>query len=70
MATKQDPFLVCRESFHSPAGFVAAGDIYEADHPVVKKNPERFVPLDVHRVARREPVIEAATAAPGEKRGR
>jgi hypothetical protein len=68
VATKADPFLVCKASFHSPAGFIAAGDIYEADHPVVEQYPERFEPLKVHRVER--PAIEQATAAPGEKRGR
>jgi len=67
MASKPDPFLVCSASFHSADGFVAAGEIYETDHPIVKKYPERFKPLKVHRVV---PVIEQATAAPGEKRGR
>jgi len=68
MATKQDPYLVCKASFHSPAGFVAAGDIYESEHPIVKKNPERFGPLKVHRTGK--PPVEQATAAPGEKRDR
>jgi hypothetical protein len=68
MATKQEPYLVCKASFHSPEGFIAAGDIYEADHPAVKKNPERFEPLKVHRVSK--PHVEQATAAPGEKRDR
>ena len=70
MATKQDPFLVCSASFHSPDGFVAAGDIYEADHPIVKKHPDRFVPLKVHRAKPAAKPVEAATAAPGEKRNR
>lgn len=68
MATKQEPYLVCKASFHSPEGFIAAGDIYEADHPAVKKYPERFKPLTVHRTGK--PPVEQATAAPGEKRGR
>lgn len=67
MATKQEP-VICKASFHSPAGFVAAGDIYEAEHPIVKKHPERFEPLKVHRAGK--PPVEQATAAPGEKRGR
>jgi hypothetical protein len=69
MATKREP-VACKASFHTPDGFVNAGDIYEADHPIVRKHPERFIPLDVHRAPRSEPVVEAATAAPGEKRKR
>ena len=51
------------------AGLVQAGDVYEAGHPIVKKYPERFEPLKVHR-AGKPPAVEQATAAPGEKRNR
>ena len=68
MATKQDPYLVCKASFHCPDGFIATGDIYEADHKIVKKYPDRFKELTVHRVGRS--TVEQATAAPGEKRDR
>ena len=67
MATKSASVLVCKASFHCPDGFICAGDMYEESHPIVEKYPERFRPLEVHRSA---PVIEQATAAPGEKRGR
>ena len=69
MATRASSILECKTSFHCPDGFICAGDIYEAEHPVVQKYPERFKPLRVNRVAR-EDVIEQATAAPGEKRKR
>lgn len=41
------------------------GDLLPEDHPLVKGNPDWFVPVD--RGWR--PEIEQATAAPGEKRG-
>jgi hypothetical protein len=69
MATKREPYLVVDKSFHSPDGFIHEGEVYEYDHPIVQKYPERFKSLDVHR-AKRAPVVESATSAPGEKRGR
>lgn len=66
MATKSNRILVCKSSFHTPAGFVAAGDMYESDRPEVRDHPEKFEALKVHRVARKS--IEQATSAPGEKR--
>jgi hypothetical protein len=43
---------------------------FEADHPAVKKWPEKFGPFTFpYPVRRAEPRIEEATAAPGEKRG-
>lgn len=45
---------------------VKRGDLFDADHPLVKKHPNLFGPVTVRSAA---PVIEQATAAPGEKRG-
>ena len=43
---------------------------FEADHPAVKKWPDKFGPLQFpYPVHRSEPRIEQATATPGEKRG-
>jgi len=39
------------------------GDLVESDHPIVAKWPELFEPARL-----RYPVVEQATAAPGEKR--
>ena len=43
---------------------VVRGQRFEENHPVVKKWPEMFGQVELH------PIIEQATAAPGEKRGR
>jgi hypothetical protein len=51
-----------------PATIVRQDDMWPADDPVVKAHPEWF---DLPRKAaekRAEPVVEQATAAPGEKR--
>lgn len=42
--------------------FIRAGDVYEANDPIVKGSPDRF-----ERVVD-EPVVETTTAAPGERR--
>jgi hypothetical protein len=47
---------------------VRAGDLAEPNAAVVKQWPSIWVPLTVR--FRAEPVIEEATAAPGQKRGR
>ena len=47
---------------------VRAGDLAESNADVVKQWPSIWVPLKVR--FRAGPVIETATAAPGEKRGR
>jgi hypothetical protein len=42
----------------------------EADHPAVKKWPDKFRPIHLpYPVRRAEARVEQATAAPGEKRG-
>lgn len=48
---------------------VTEGQAWYADHPVVKENPSLFaeLPPEVHPRGF-EPVVEQATAAPGEKR--
>jgi hypothetical protein len=60
------------QSFVADIGGLASpvhkDDLFEVDHPLVKSHPEFFGP-----VLLRFPVdrgVEAATAAPGEKRGR
>lgn len=45
---------------------LAKGEILAADHPIVKGYPQFFGPLEP---SRQRPAVEAATAAPGERRG-
>ena len=58
-----DPFVV-KQSFIGNLGggdlHFRAGDLFAADHQAVKKWPHLFGPS--------QPVVEQATAAPGEKR--
>lgn len=71
MATKaaDDITVVVIESFVGRVGsedrYFRAGDLIRATDPAVKKWPDHFREV---RYAN-EPVIEQATAAPGEKRG-
>lgn len=56
----------------NPAGGtirIREGDVWAADDPLVKSRPDLFSskPVSVHRTV---PVVEQATAAPGEKRRR
>jgi len=46
---------------------VSRGDLFEADHPLVKKLPYLFGPVRLRYPVVRS--VEQATAAPGEKRG-
>ena len=48
--------------------YIHAGDLIEADHPAVKKWPHCFGPIELRHPVKREPPVEQATAAPGEKR--
>ncbi len=41
------------------------GEVIDPDDPALKKWPERFKPF----IPRVRPLVEQATAAPGEKRG-
>lgn len=43
---------------------IRQGQKYDSNHPAVKKWPEMFGEVQLH------PEVEAATAAPGEKRGK
>jgi hypothetical protein len=63
--------MVAVETFRAVVnGFsdlVTAGEtIVDEDHELVRAHPDRFVPVDV---VRERPVVEDASAAPGEKRG-
>ena len=59
--------LVALDSFVGRLGkedvVILAGETFAPDHPAVKKWPRQFGRADT------SPVIETATAAPGEKRG-
>jgi hypothetical protein len=43
------------------------GELVDADDPALKRMPHYFGPPEFKH--RRRPLVEAATAAPGEKRG-
>jgi hypothetical protein len=63
--------LVARESFvcehdGQPCD-IRAGDLFEADHPIVRRFPDHFEQPRFRFPTGR---VEQATAAPGEKRGR
>ena len=45
---------------------IRKGDLFLSDHEAVRRWPHLFRAVEVRRT---EPVIEQATAAPGEKRG-
>lgn len=49
----------------TPAGqkVVAKGDIFDSSNPIVAKRADLFTPVEVSA-----PVVEEATAAPGEQR--
>jgi hypothetical protein len=55
--------------FVCPLGSFVAGQLYRSDDPVVVKYPMQFRALKVLSTVKREPRVEQATAAPGEKRG-
>lgn len=54
------------------AGFrgksIAKGQVFCAEHPLVKDNPHLFAPLSVEHHCGRSDVVEDATAEPGQKR--
>jgi len=73
MAKGADTVLQAKTSFTATvdgARFdVHRGDLIDADHPAVEKWPGYFGPVLIqHRTS--VAVVEQATAAPGEKRGR
>lgn len=61
-----------RESFVPAGAFrtVKRGETFEADHPIVRSNPNRFKPWepDYRTTATPRGPVETATRAPGEKR--
>ena len=65
--------MVALTSFVGAVGkaevYVYQGELYAEDDPIVKKHPTLFGPVVVRRSVPAAPVIEQATAAPGEKRG-
>jgi len=58
-------------AFSGPLGSFSAGALYRGDDPVVRRFPQYFRAITVNSTIVRiaEPVIEQATAAPGERRG-
>jgi hypothetical protein len=44
---------------------ISPNEIFDADHPLVRKHPEWFTPVEP---TRKRPAVEQATAAPGELR--
>ena len=75
MATKAAPdeIVEVATAFSGPLGTFYKGNLYRADDPVVRKYPQFFRPMvvlsTVKAAPKPEPVVEQATAAPGEKRG-
>ena len=59
-----------RVSFQNGMGEFHKGEVYAADDPIVAKYPELFEPLVVSDSRSRGPLVEQATAAPGEQRGK
>jgi hypothetical protein len=70
----RDTILQAKTSFSATIDgesvFFREGDLVDADHSAVKTWPLYFGPPKVTHRAKPEPVVEQATAAPGEKRGR
>ena len=73
MARPVESYLVAKESFVGALDGVVVevhkGDIAAPGAPEVRRWPDKFVPLDVRFRGTPAPVVEQATAAPGEKRG-
>lgn len=61
---KKRIIYVCNTTFFSAYGEARAGERFASDHELVRTNPQYFQPLEVDA-----PLVEAATAAPGEERG-
>ena len=68
-ATEPLPLLSVVTSFSCDLGDFRAGELIEATHPAVKRYRDCFGPITIHHTTEREPVVEQATAGPGEKRG-
>ena len=70
-ALEPESIVEVAAGFVCPAGTFVQGQLYRSDDPIVKKYPNQFRALRVLSTVTRvsEPLIEQATAAPGEKRG-
>lgn len=68
--TKAKEFVRAREPFSGDMDgtpfVVNPSEVLASDHPLVRKYPKHFVPLEEDR---QRPQVEQATAAPGEQRG-
>jgi hypothetical protein len=56
------------EGFVCPAGSFRKGQLFRSDDPLVKQYPAQFRAAVIVSTRKPEPIIEQATAAPGEKR--
>ena len=64
-ATKTRTMYEATETFFSAYGDAQRGDRFAEGHEMVKQNPQYFQRVQGEGV----PLVEAATAAPGEARG-
>lgn len=70
MAKAAAEIMEVASAFSGPLGAFTAGELFWSDDPLVRKYPQLFRPITVRSSVRRtEPLVEQATAAPGEKRG-
>ena len=68
-AATPDGIVEVAVAFSGPLGSFSKGHLYRSDDPVVRKFPQFFRPMVIRSTVKPVPVIEQATAAPGEKRG-
>lgn len=71
MPTKQrDTYVQAREpatgTVDGEQFVLSPGEVFDADHPIVRSYPDFFKPLEP---SRQRPTVEQATAEPGERRG-
>ena len=62
--TKRRAVYVCTSTFFSAFGDARMGERFAEDHVMVRKNPQYFQMVEGDSF----PVVEAATAGPGEER--
>lgn len=60
------PKQACTFDHDGEAVVLSPNDIFSGDDPLVRARPQLFQPVDP---ARNRPLVEQATAAPGERRG-
>lgn len=70
-AVALDGIVEVATAFSGPSGSFIKGTLFRADDPLVRKHPQFFKPAVLNSTVKRtaEPVVEQATAGPGEKRG-